>query len=120
MDSSIDFDLSAKYGSFVTPMSTPRPCNPDSVFGFVFEFAVVGLEVEEEEEREDRSSEAKISIITRRCSKAAGFGALSAFWVARRRRRRFGRGVGIGSESRACVAMRRWARVGGLKEESRM
>ena len=68
----------------------------------------------------DMSEEAKISIITSRCSKAAGLGALSAFWVARRRRRRLGVGAAIGSERRAVLAIRRCARVGGLKELSRM
>lgn len=54
-----------------------------------------------------------------RCSKEAGWVALSAFWVARRRRSRFGE-MACASERRADVAMRRWARVGGLKDESRM
>lgn len=56
-------------------------------------------------------------IITNRCGKEAGLAALSAFWVARRRTRR--RVVFGGEELRALVARRRWARVGGLKEESR-
>lgn len=68
----------------------------------------------------ERRVEAKISIITSRCSNEAGLGALSALCVARRRRRRLGEGLGMGSARRAVLAMRRWARVGGLKEESRM
>lgn len=62
---------------------------------------------------------AKRVIMARRCSKGAGRGALSALRVARRRRRRGGV-VQRGWERRALVAMRRWARVGGLKDESRM
>lgn len=66
-----------------------------------------------------RRSEAKMVIMASLCSKEAGWGALSAFWVARRRRSRLGEGACL-SERRADVAMRRWARVGGLKDESRM
>lgn len=66
-----------------------------------------------------RRSEANICIMTRRWWKEAGLGALSAFWVARRRRRRFGEGEGCVSWRSAEVAMCRWARVGGLKDESR-
>jgi hypothetical protein len=65
-----------------------------------------------------RMSSARRVIMARRCSKEAGLGDLSAFWVARRRMRRRGEGY-FGSE-RAEVAMLRWAFVGGLKEESRM
>jgi hypothetical protein len=81
-------------------MSTPSPSNPDSVLAFVLEGGVAEL-------REESSSDAKISIMMSRCSKAAGLGALSAFWVARRRSRRFGEGLDMESESRAFVAMRR-------------
>lgn len=66
-----------------------------------------------------RRSEAKMVIMASLCSKGAGWGALSAFWVARRRRSRLGERACL-SERRADVAMRRWARVGGLKDESRM
>ena len=64
-------------------------------------------------------SEANSVIIVRRCSKAAGWGALSAFLVARRRRSRVGEKLG-GEERRADLQIWRWARVGGLKDESRM
>lgn len=67
-----------------------------------------GFDTKEEEDgvREASISPAKISIISRRCSNEAGFGALSAFWVARRRRRRH-RVLVLGCERRADVAMRR-------------
>jgi hypothetical protein len=77
-------------------------------------------------ERVERRSEAKICIMSNRWGKDAGLGALSAFWVERRRRSRFE--LGVGEEegdwncepwSRAEIAMRWCARVGGLKEESR-
>ena len=77
-------------------------------------------------ERVERRSEAKICIMSNRWGKDAGLGALSAFWVERRRRSRFELGVGeeegdwnCESWSRAEIAMRWCARVGGLKEESR-
>jgi hypothetical protein len=54
--------------------------------------------------------------MTRRSSKEAGLGALSAFVVARSRRMR--EGVDGGREERAVEQRRAWARVGGLKEES--
>lgn len=54
-----------------------------------------------------------------RCSNEAGLGALSALLVASSKSRLLGDAVGA-SWRRAEVAMRRWARVGGLKEESRM
>lgn len=68
--------------------------------------------------REDTRSVAKICIIVKRCSKEAGLAALSAFCVARRRTSRFGRGEGWESVNRADVAIRKWASVGGLKDES--
>ena len=71
----------------------------------------------EEERSESCRSEAKICIMRSRCSNEAGLGALSAFWIARRRRRRFGAGEWWESWRRAEVAIRRCARVGGLKEE---
>lgn len=64
-----------------------------------------------------RRSRANKVIRRRRCSKEAGLGALSAFWVARRSSKRFG--IVPRSSVRADTAIRRWARVGGLKEESR-
>jgi hypothetical protein len=84
-------------------------------------------------ERVERRSEAKICIMSNRWGKDAGLGALSAFWVERRRRSRFELGVGEEEEeeeeeeanwdceswSRAEIAIRWCARVGGLKEESR-
>lgn len=68
----------------------------------------------------DNRSEAKICIMSKRCSKGAGCCALSAFCVARSRTSRLGDGEDCASCSKALVAMWRCARVGGLKEESRM
>jgi len=53
--------------------------------------------------------------IRRRSSKGAGAAGLSAFWVARRRRR-----WGEGEDCREVRPREKCARVGGLKEESRM
>ncbi len=52
------------------------------------------------------------------CSKAAGLGALSAFCVASSRSSLFGPAFDW-SCNKADVHRRKWARVGGLKEESR-
>jgi hypothetical protein len=97
----MDFALSAKYGSFVTPMSTSMSVSSGA--------GEIG--------RELSKSWAKIVIIHNLCSKDAGLGALSAFCVASSRRTRRGRGVVSVS---ADVRIRRCASVGGLKEESRM
>ena len=53
-----------------------------------------------------RSSSAKIFIMASRCSNEAGLGALSAFWVARRRSSRLGFSLGL-SFNRAEVQIRR-------------
>ena len=67
----------------------------------------LSAEWEEDAWRLDKRSEAKICIISSRCSKEAGLGALSAFCVARSRRRRLGVGEGCESWTRAEVAIRR-------------
>jgi hypothetical protein len=67
-------------------------------------------------------SVAKIVIRVRRWAKEAAEGALSAFRVLNRRRRRWGPGVvlmGFESLERALRARCRCAVLGGLKEESR-
>lgn len=104
MDSVIEVALSWKYGFFVTPIS----------MGGIS----VSLDVVLDFRKWDWRSWAKRVIMTNRCSKAAGLDALSAFWVARRSKRRFG-AVALGSCSNAEDAIRRWAVVGGLKDESR-
>ena len=53
----------------------------------------------------DWRSDAKSCIMRRRWSKEAGLGALSAFWVASRRRRRLGGDEGWVSCRRAEAAM---------------
>lgn len=87
--------------------------------------------VEVDAEREESRSCAKMVIITSLCSKLAGFAALSAFWIAKSSSNLFDDAL-IGSEfvvivdwggtscKRALVAIRKWASVGGLKEESRI
>jgi hypothetical protein len=64
--------------------------------------------------------------MTSRSSKRAGLEGLSAFWVARRRSSLLDVEDGDADDDdvldesvSAEIAMRRWARVGGLKEESR-
>ena len=53
--------------------------------------------------------------MTSRSSNEAGLAGLSAFWVANNRSNRAGR---PGFSCKAEAAICRWARVGGLKEES--
>lgn len=86
----------------MTAISTPNP----------------GRASDSEGDNEARRSEANSCIMARRCSNGAGLGALSAFWVARRRSNRLGDGEGLESVRRADVAIRKWAIVGGLNEES--
>lgn len=65
--------------------------------------------------------------MTRRSSNRAGFDGLSAFWVARRKRSLLldedddeeVDDDALAESVIAEMAMRRWASVGGLKEESR-
>lgn len=68
-------------------------------------------------------STANIVIRVRRWSKLAALGALSAFIVLKRRRRRWGPGVEEMDFEDSCRAVKAkvwWAMLGGLKEESRM
>lgn len=59
-------------------------------------------------------------IITKRCSKLAGWAGLSALRVASSKSKRFEVRESDGSLLRAEVAIPRWALVGGLNEASRM
>jgi len=99
-ESSIAFALSMKYGSLVIQIS---------MVGGITSFEFSGYL--------DNRSLANRFIIRRRCGKDAGLAALSAFWMERRRRSREERRVFV---ERAEVAMCRWARVGGLNDESRI
>lgn len=59
-------------------------------------------------------------IISRRCSKLAGWVGLSALEVASSKSKRFERRESDESWFKAEVAIARWALVGGLNEASRM